>query len=71
MKNRILIPLLTTLLLMGCSGNNSKSNSNNKFGTDEVVLPDVFKNTNYCNVAVEYYSGGLALIEHLLHQWMV
>ena len=27
-----------------------------------MVLPDEFRNTNFCNGAVEYYSGGLALI---------
>ena len=62
MTNKILISLISTILLVGCSANNSKSSSKNAFGADEVVLPDVFKNTNYCNIAVEYYSGGLALI---------
>ena len=70
MKKRIAFSLLSLLVLTGCSIKKSNSSSSSSSPTvsssplnvDEVVLPDVFKNTNYCNVAIEYYSGGVALI---------
>ena len=60
MKKSVIIPLLSVAFLVGCSSN--KQSKTNKLGGEEVVLPDVFKNTNYCNIAITYYSGGVALI---------
>ena len=62
MKNRIIIPLLSIIALIGCSSNKSQESSSAKIGGEEIVLPDTFKNTNFCNIAVEYYSGGVALV---------
>ena len=52
MKNRIITPLIMVLAvgcLLGCS--NKKGNASNL--KDEVVLPDIFKNTNYGYGGVE------------------
>ena len=66
MKNYLLIPLLSIALLAGCSSNKSSteksSTSSNMHDEEKIVLPDVFKNTNFCNAAVTYYSGGVALV---------
>lgn len=62
MKNKLILPLLATTLLSGCLfGCNQNTASGNTL-PDAIVLPDAFKNTNFANAAVEYYSGGLTLI---------
>lgn len=58
MKSRVIIPLLATLMMVGCTSNKVGS-------TQAVVLPDAFKNTNFCNIGIVYSGstgGGAALI---------
>ena len=64
MKKSIIVLLSLPIFLVSCNSkqNSSSINSSKLEENNEVVLPDIFKNTNYCNVAVEYYSGGVALI---------
>ena len=67
-KNIAALLLLSSALLVGCNAKpnsssvTSSSSSKSEEGKNEIVLPDIFKNTNYCNVAITYYSGGVALI---------
>ena len=56
MKTNRIIPMLLSLLLVGC-GNNS-----NPPKGEAVTLPEAFKNRNFANAAITYYSGGVALI---------
>ena len=64
MKNKLILPILSITLLscclFGCNKNNNNKGDND---VEPVVLPDAFKNRNFCNVVVAgYFDGGAALI---------
>ena len=66
MKNKLILPILSITLLscclFGCNKNNNNKGDND---VEPVVLPDAFKNTNFCNIGIVYSGstgGGAALI---------